>query len=95
MLCQDLPSPTTGTFPIHQIKDEHSLLNPVMPEDGSSHGSEDSCFRFAPHGELNTLQSLFRLENQVIDSISFTFCIASSNFAHNLCECVSEKACFN
>ncbi|XP_022961124.1 WRKY transcription factor SUSIBA2-like isoform X1 [Cucurbita moschata] len=64
---QDLPSPTTGTFPIHQIKDEHSLLNPVMPEDGSSHGSEDSYFRFTPHGELNTLQSLFRLENQEAD----------------------------
>uniref|UniRef100_A0A0A0M0L1 WRKY domain-containing protein n=1 Tax=Cucumis sativus TaxID=3659 RepID=A0A0A0M0L1_CUCSA len=62
---QDLPSPTTGTFPpIHQIKDEQSLLNPVMPEDGISHGSEDSFFRFAPQGELCTLQSLLRIENQ-------------------------------
>ncbi|KAL0559029.1 hypothetical protein IC582_003618 [Cucumis melo] len=62
---QDLPSPTTGTFPpIHQIKDEQSLLNPVMPEDGISHGCEDSYLRFAPQGELCTLQGLLRLENR-------------------------------
>lgn len=67
MLFQDLPSPTTGTFPIHPIKDEHSLLNPVMPEDGSCHGSEDSYFRFAPHGD--SLQNLLRLENQVMDAL--------------------------
>lgn len=62
---QDLPSPTTGTFSIHQIKNEQSLLNPVMPEDGISHSSEDPYFRFAPHGGLCNLQSLLRLENQV------------------------------
>ncbi|KAG6588278.1 putative WRKY transcription factor 2, partial [Cucurbita argyrosperma subsp. sororia] len=53
----DIPSPTTGTFPIHSIKDENSLLNPIMLEDGSSYGSEDSYYRFTPRGEL-------RLENQ-------------------------------
>lgn len=64
---QDLPSPTTGTFSIHQIKNEQSLLNPVMPEDGISHSSEDPYFRFAPHGGLCNLQSLLRLENQEAD----------------------------
>ena len=78
MLCQDIPSPTTGTFPIHSIKDENSLLNPIMLEDGSSYGSEDSYYRFTPRGEL-------RLGNQVIDAnISF--------IRYNFVECVNEKA---
>lgn len=89
-----MPSPTTGTFPpIHQIKDEQSLLNPVMPEDGISHGCEDSYLRFAPQGELCTLQGLLRLENRVMYAISFPVCVFSSNFAHNLSELIKENGC--
>lgn len=95
MLCQDLPSPTTGTFSIHQIKNEQSLLNPVMPEDGISHSSEDPYFRFAPHGGLCNLQSLLRLENQVMNAISFRVCLVSSNFAHNLSECVRKNGSYS
>lgn len=94
MLWQDLPSPTTGTYPILPVKDEYSLLNPIMPEDGSIHGSEDSYFRFTSQADHSSLQGLLRLENQVMDAnIYFTVCIVSSNFAHNLCECARDKAC--